>query len=244
MVFAAELARLTGALSDDDVVDRHRSILDSPRPADHLPGRPLEHRCCATMKRDKKARGDLLRFIVLDDIARPTMLPAPTRPSSSPRTRRSAGEAAPQSGWHDDDALVAATAPTSVGSARREPDVYGASGPRDVCGSREPDVDGAQDLSALRALLAEEAGEQLEIELRQTDDEAELIGWLHEAVDTAVAGHPESGRVHALHLRAAGCRGAGDRRLGSAPGRGAHHRTRTRGRSSATRASSPGSQPG
>jgi 3-dehydroquinate dehydratase-2 len=56
-------------------------------------------------------------------------------------------------------------------------------------GSREPDVYGNQDLSALRVLLAEAAaagdGPELEIDLRQTDDEAELVRWLHEAVDTA-----------------------------------------------------------
>ena len=51
-------------------------------------------------------------------------------------------------------------------------------------GSREPDVYGAQDLSALRVLLAEKAVEGTEIDLRQTDDEAELIHWLYEAVDT------------------------------------------------------------
>jgi 3-dehydroquinate synthase len=31
----------------------------------------------ATMQRDKKTRGSMLRFIVLDDIARPTVLQAP-----------------------------------------------------------------------------------------------------------------------------------------------------------------------
>jgi 3-dehydroquinate dehydratase-2 len=51
-------------------------------------------------------------------------------------------------------------------------------------GSREPDVYGAQDLSALRVLLAENAPDGTEIDLRQTDDEADLIAWLHEAVDT------------------------------------------------------------
>lgn len=51
-------------------------------------------------------------------------------------------------------------------------------------GSREPDVYGAQDLSELRLLLAERAGDAVEIDLRQTDDEAELVHWLHEAVDT------------------------------------------------------------
>jgi 3-dehydroquinate dehydratase II len=48
-------------------------------------------------------------------------------------------------------------------------------------GSREPEVYGNQDLAALTKLLeAENLGE---IDLRQTDDEGELIGWLHEAVD-------------------------------------------------------------
>ena len=50
-------------------------------------------------------------------------------------------------------------------------------------GSREPDVYGNQDLPALKSLL--EAETDTEIDLRQTNDEAELIGWLHEAVDTA-----------------------------------------------------------
>ena len=50
-------------------------------------------------------------------------------------------------------------------------------------GSREPDVYGSQDLPALKALL--EAETDTQIDLRQTNDEAELIGWLYEAVDTA-----------------------------------------------------------
>lgn len=52
-------------------------------------------------------------------------------------------------------------------------------------GSREPDVYGSQDLDALRALLVGRAPEGTEIDLRQSDDEAEIIRWLHEAVDTA-----------------------------------------------------------
>ena len=51
-------------------------------------------------------------------------------------------------------------------------------------GSREPDVYGDQDLPALTTLLTSEAPEGTEIDLRQTDDEATLLGWLHEAVDT------------------------------------------------------------
>lgn len=53
-------------------------------------------------------------------------------------------------------------------------------------GSREPDVYGSGTLDDLRAeLVGADSG--LEIDLRQTDDEATLIGWLHEAVDTASA---------------------------------------------------------
>jgi len=52
-------------------------------------------------------------------------------------------------------------------------------------GSREPDVYGAQDLTALRVLLEAKAADGTEIDLRQTDDEAEMIRWMHEAVDTA-----------------------------------------------------------
>jgi 3-dehydroquinate dehydratase-2 len=45
-------------------------------------------------------------------------------------------------------------------------------------------VYGQQDLEALTRLLIAEAPSGVEIDLRQTDDEAELIGWLHSAVDT------------------------------------------------------------
>lgn len=54
-------------------------------------------------------------------------------------------------------------------------------------GSREPEVYGHEDLDQLRARLAAAAAADVEVELRQTDDEAELIGWLHGAVD---AGEP------------------------------------------------------
>ena len=54
-------------------------------------------------------------------------------------------------------------------------------------GSREPDVYGNQDLDALRLKLVDEASAGTTIDLRQTDDEATLIGWLHEAVDSGSA---------------------------------------------------------
>ena len=57
----------------------------------------------------------------------------------------------------------------------------------DRLGSREPDVYGGATLSDLQARLEGEARAGVTIDLRQTNDEAELIGWLHEAVD---GGHP------------------------------------------------------
>jgi 3-dehydroquinate dehydratase-2 len=51
-------------------------------------------------------------------------------------------------------------------------------------GSREPDVYGSADLDDLRVLLTDAAPENVTVDVRQTDDEAELIHWLYEAVDT------------------------------------------------------------
>jgi len=75
MLYAAELSRLAGRLSDT-AAERHRTVLDSL-------GLPTSYRAgawpqlLATMQRDKKSRGGMLRFILLDDIAKPTVLQAP-----------------------------------------------------------------------------------------------------------------------------------------------------------------------
>jgi 3-dehydroquinate synthase len=75
MMFAAELARSVGRLSDADA-DRHRSILEGL-------GLPITYRrdrwqaLLDGMRRDKKSRGDLLRFVVLDGVARPGILDVP-----------------------------------------------------------------------------------------------------------------------------------------------------------------------
>ncbi|MGW2862925.1 3-dehydroquinate synthase [Streptomyces sp. SDr-06] len=75
MVFAAELGRLAGRL-DDATADRHSAILKSV-------GLPLTYRgdqwpkLLENMKLDKKARGNLLRFIVLDGLAKPSVLEGP-----------------------------------------------------------------------------------------------------------------------------------------------------------------------
>lgn len=51
-------------------------------------------------------------------------------------------------------------------------------------GTREPDVYGADTFDDLVKLCIETGGELgLEVEVRQTNDEAELVGWVHEAAD-------------------------------------------------------------
>ncbi|GAA4206751.1 type II 3-dehydroquinate dehydratase [Streptosporangium oxazolinicum] len=51
-------------------------------------------------------------------------------------------------------------------------------------GTREPDVYGAETFADLAALCRETGRELgLSVDVRQTDDEAEMLGWLHEAAD-------------------------------------------------------------
>ena len=75
MVYVAELARLAGRL-DDALVERHRSVLGGL-------GLPTTYRgdrwpqLLDAMKRDKKSRGSMLRFVVLQGLARPTRLEGP-----------------------------------------------------------------------------------------------------------------------------------------------------------------------
>lgn len=52
-------------------------------------------------------------------------------------------------------------------------------------GTREPDIYGYLDLPGLTALVRDWAADLgLHAEVRQSDDETTLIGWLHEAVDS------------------------------------------------------------
>jgi 3-dehydroquinate synthase len=75
MVYAAELALLAGHL-EPTAVARHRDVLQ-------LLGLPISYRAdrwnqlLDTMQRDKKARGGMLRFVVLNAIGKPTILNAP-----------------------------------------------------------------------------------------------------------------------------------------------------------------------
>jgi 3-dehydroquinate dehydratase-2 len=70
-------------------------------------------------------------------------------------------------------------------------------------GSREPDVYGTGSLDDLRRELIAFAPDDVEIDLRQTDDEATLIGWLHEAVDarTPVIMNPAAFTHYSYALR-------------------------------------------
>ncbi len=75
LMFAAELGRLAGRL-DDETADRHRSVLTAlglpvSYDADALP-QLLEY-----MAGDKKTRSGVLRFVVLDGLAKPARLEGP-----------------------------------------------------------------------------------------------------------------------------------------------------------------------
>ena len=55
----------------------------------------------------------------------------------------------------------------------------------DRLGTREPDVYGSLSLHDIEKLCVETATSlNLEVDFRQTNDEATLIGWLHEAAET------------------------------------------------------------
>ncbi|GAA4402042.1 3-dehydroquinate synthase [Fodinibacter luteus] len=75
MTYAAELGLRSGRLAQD-VVDRHRSVLGSLGLPTTYPGGRFDELLTA-MRRDKKSRGTLLRFVVLEDVGRPVRLEGP-----------------------------------------------------------------------------------------------------------------------------------------------------------------------
>ncbi|MGM7667413.1 3-dehydroquinate synthase [Microbacterium sp. A93] len=75
LVFAAELARSVGRL-DDATADRHRTILESlGLPTQYAAGK--WEALLDGIRRDKKNRGDQLRFVLLDGLAKPTTYDVP-----------------------------------------------------------------------------------------------------------------------------------------------------------------------
>ncbi|MFE3544537.1 3-dehydroquinate synthase [Nocardia sp. NPDC059177] len=75
LVFAAELGRLAGRL-DDATADRHRTILESVGLPVSYDGDALPQLMDA-MQTDKKTRSGVLRFVVLDGLAKPGRLEGP-----------------------------------------------------------------------------------------------------------------------------------------------------------------------
>jgi 3-dehydroquinate synthase len=75
LVYVAELARLAGRI-DDSLARRHADVLAAlGLPVTYSSGRWPELQ--AAMRVDKKARGDRLRFVVLDGLGRPGLLEGP-----------------------------------------------------------------------------------------------------------------------------------------------------------------------
>lgn len=75
MVFAAELARLDGRI-DAGLVSRHRALLGRLGLPTSYPAEAWDE-LLAVMRVDKKARGNTLRFVVLDGLGRTAILSGP-----------------------------------------------------------------------------------------------------------------------------------------------------------------------
>ena len=110
------------------------------------------------MRVDKKARGNRLRFVVLDGLARPVTV---DDPDPGRARRRLLGGVA----RHDPRPRAQRPQPRPARHPRAG--VYGATT--------------HAELAALCARGGAELG--LDVEVRQTDHEGELLGWLHEAAD-------------------------------------------------------------
>ena len=90
MVFAAELAHILGYI-DQDLVDYHRSLLSSLGLRTSWSGGSYQE-VLALMHRDKKARGRMLRFVVLEGVGHPVHLEDPPADAVREAFRRIRGE--------------------------------------------------------------------------------------------------------------------------------------------------------
>jgi 3-dehydroquinate synthase len=76
LVYVAELARLAGRLSDTEAAEHGELLGALGLPTTYVPGRfPA---LLDAMRLDKKSRGAVLRFVVLDGIGRPGLLEGPS----------------------------------------------------------------------------------------------------------------------------------------------------------------------
>ena len=129
----------------------------------------------AAMKVDKKARGSQLRFVVLDDLAAP----------ADPRRARRGRPARRRTPRSEDDVVtkvLVLNGPNLGRLGRRQPEIYGTT------------------THAELADLCVEWGRELglEVEVRQTNHEGELLDWLNAAADDGLPGGAQRRRVDAL----------------------------------------------
>ena len=213
MVFAAELARLAGRLDDaTSSTGTARSWPSLGLPTD-LPRRTAGRSCSSHAGRQEGPRRPCCASWSSTAGRRRRVLEGarPGRCSTAPTRRSSA---------HDRrDGPRSSTARTSAGSARREPE--------STARRRYDDLVGR----------CREAGAELglEVEVRQTDDEAELLGWLHEAADERDPGGAQPGGLHPLLRTRCATPARSERRRWSR----CTSPTRTRARSSGTPRWSP-----
>ena len=178
MVFAAAVGRLAGRL---DAGDRGAAP-GGPRlgrPAGQLPAPAPGPQLREAMAVDKKARGARLRLVVLDGLARPGILDGPAGGTAGAGVRGGI--------VHDDGTVLVLNGPNLGRLGSREPEVYGTSTLADIAGAcRRPGRNSASN-----------------VDFRQTDDEAELIGWVHEAADdrTPVVLNPAAFTHYSYALR-------------------------------------------
>ena len=112
LVFAAELGRLAGRL-DDETADRHRAVLESlglpvSYDADALP------QLLELMAGDKKTRSGVLRFVVLDGLAKPGRLQGPDPSLLAAAYAETEGGAASVAKSMSGQRCLSSTGPTSA----------------------------------------------------------------------------------------------------------------------------------
>jgi 3-dehydroquinate synthase len=169
LVFVAELGRLAGRL-DDATAARHRSVLESVGPADVVHGGvgpgARRHADRQEDPRQPAALRGARRAGQPADPGRPRPDPAGGGVRGGPQGPRPGGLPVSEDGTVGRRVLVL----NGVNLGR--------------LGSREPLVYGSTTHEQLAALCVQTGNEVgLDVEVRQTDDEAELVRWLHEAAD-------------------------------------------------------------